>query len=120
MAFKPHTPYNVPFRILVPQLTVTKGTRGKSYTEQSVTRFCCFRSFGGTESTENGVYSVIDTATLETWYDPSLQAGVRIRILPTDGNNSDGELYEVTGTPENIEMRNQYSIAKVRRVAGGA
>lgn len=120
MAFKPHTPYNVPFRILTPQLTVTKGTREKSYTEESVTRFCCFRSFGGTESTENGIFSVIDTATLETWYDPNLKADVRIRILPTDGNNEDGELFEVTGTPENIEMRNQYMIAKVKRVAGGA
>ena len=34
--------------------------------------------------------------------------------------SGDGELYEVIGTPENIEMRNQYSVVKVRRVSGGA
>lgn len=118
--YKPHTLYNVPFRILIPTETVSKGTRTKTYTEETTTRFCSFRTFGGTESTVNGVYSLIDTATLETWYTPTLKGDVRIRILPTDGNNADGELYEVMGSPENIEQRNQYHVVKVRRISGGA
>lgn len=118
--YKPHTPYNVPFRILTPTLSVTKGNREKSYAESQTTFFCSFRTFGGTESTENGIYSVVDTATLETWYTPELTAAVRIRILPTDGSSETGEEYEVLGTPENIEMRNQYLLCKVKRVTGGA
>ena len=118
--YKPHTPYNVPFRILTPTTTVTKGTRSKSYTEEATTRFCSFRTFGGTENTVNGVFSVIDTATVETWYTPALTAAVRLRILPTDGSSSDGEFYEVMGTPENIEQRNQYTVCKVRKITGGA
>ena len=118
--YKPHTPYNVPFRILTPTLSVTKGNREKSYTESQSTFFCSFRTFGGTESTENGIYSVVDTATLETWYTPELTAAVRILILPTDGSSETGEEYEVLGTPENIEMRNQYLLCKVKRVTGGA
>ena len=118
--YKPHTPYNVPFRILTPTVTVEKGNREKSFSESETTFFCSFRTFGGSESTVNGVYSVVDTATLETWYTPELTANVRIRILPTDGSSEIGDVYEVMGTPENIEMRNQYLLCKVKRVAGGA
>ena len=115
--YKPHTPYNVPFRILTPTESVTKGVREKSYQESQTTLFCSFRTFGGSESTVNGV---VDTATLETWYTPELTAAVQIRILPTDGSNDTGELYEVLGTPENIEMRNQYLLCKVKKITGGA
>jgi hypothetical protein len=119
--YKPHTPYNVPFRILTPTVSVSKGVREKkSYQESQTTLFCSFRTFGGSESTVNGVYSVVDTATLETWYTPELTAAVQIRILPTDGSNDTGELYEVLGTPENIEMRNQYLLCKVKKITGGA
>lgn len=118
--YKPHTPYNVPFRILKPTETVTKGVREKGYQESETTLFCSFRTFGGSESTVNGVYSVVDTATLETWYTPDLTAADRIRILPTDGSSEKGELYEVLGTPENIEMRNQYLLCKVKKITGGA
>lgn len=118
--YKPHTPYNVPFRILTPAVTFEKGNREKSFSESETTFFCSFRTFGGSESTENGIYSVVDTATLETWYTPELTAAVQIRILPTDGSSEKGDLYEVMGTPENIEMRNQYLLCKVKRVTGGA
>lgn len=118
--YKPHTPYAVPFRILVPTISVAKGTRTKTYQEEAITRFCSFRSFGGTESTVDGVYSLIDTATVETWYDPALTAAVRLRIFPTDGTSMAGVDYEVMGSPENIEMRNQYLVCKVRKVSGGA
>lgn len=117
--YKPHTPYAVPFRILIPSISVTKGDRKKTYTEEPTTRFCSFRSFGGTESVVDGVYSLIDTATIETWYDPALTAAVRLRIFPTDGGLTYSD-YEVMGSPENIEMRNQYLVCKVRKVSGGA
>ena len=117
--YKPHTPYNVPFRVLIPTETATKGIRSKTYAEEETVRFCSFRTFGGTENNVNGVFSVIDTATLETWFFPELTAAVRVRILPTDGTG-DGELYEVMGSPDNREKRNQYLLVKVRRISGGA
>lgn len=118
--YKPHTPYNVPFRILIPTMTIEKGARVKVYQEEPTTRFCSFRTFGGTESIVNGIYSLIDTATIETWYTPELAADTRVRIFPTDGSSELGEVYEVIGSPENIEMRNQYTVCKVRKVTGGA
>lgn len=119
MAYKAHTPYNVPFRILIPTISVTKGTRAKAYTEEATTRFCSFRTFGGTENLDNGIYSVIDTATLETWYDPAITSDTRLRIYATDGSLN-GEDWEIIARPENIEMRNQYLVCKVRKVTGGA
>ena len=117
--YKPHTPYNVPYQILIPSQVFDKGVRTKAYTEDSVVRFCSFRTFGGTENQVNGVFSLIDTATVETWYDPKLKADVRLRIYATDGSGT-FEDYEVMGKPENIEMRNQYTVVKVRKVSGGA
>ena len=41
-------------------------------------------------------------------------------ITPASRFEIDGTTYEVLGTPENIGMRNQYLVAKVRAVKGGA
>ena len=119
MAYKPHTPYNVPFFLQVPTVSIVKGIPTKTYTESATPRFCSFRTFGGTENTENELYTVIDTATVETWYDPAITAACRIRVAPTDGTGT-GKVYEILGSPENIEMRNQYAVFKVRAITGGA
>lgn len=117
--YKPHTPYNVPFFLQTPTTSIVKGIPVKTYTETQTARFCSFRTFGGTETTENELLTVVDTATVETWYDPAITAACRVRIVPTDGSNS-GKVYEILGTPENIEMRNQFSLFKVRAITGGA
>ena len=74
--------------------------------------YASFRSFGGTERNENGLYSIIDTATIETWFRPDIKADCRVKI--------GDDVFEILGTPENINMRNQYLRIKVRRLAGGA
>lgn len=117
--YKPKTPFNVPFFLQTPTVSIVKGIPTKTFTESATTRFCSFRTFGGTESSENDLYSVIDTATVETWYDPAITAACRIRVAPTDGSGS-GKVYEIISTPENIEMRNQYLVVKVRAITGGA
>ena len=76
--------------------------------------FGSFRTFGGTERDVNGVYSVENTATAETWYRPDIASDCRI-ALPEQG-----KVYDILGEPENIEMRNQYIRMRLIEVKGGA
>lgn len=112
--YKPQAPFTVPFQISTPTTTTVKGVPTKTYTESKTVYFGTFRTFGGTESVKDGLYSVINTATLETWFTPDLKANCRVHILQT------GEVYEVVGTPENIQLRNQYMKARLQAVEGGA
>lgn len=115
-AYKPYTPFNVPMKLLIPTETKVKGTIKKSFpdTETAPLFFGSFRSFGGTETEVNGVYTVIDTATIETWFRSDIKADCRVYMCDT------GEIYEVYATPENIDRRNQYLQFRVRKVGGGA
>ena len=76
--------------------------------------YASFRTFGGTETMENDIYSVVDTANVETWYRPDIASGCRIMRAV------DGAVYEIIGEPENIGMRGQFLKCRVRRVKGGA
>ncbi len=113
--FKPALPYTTPLMLLVPQYHTVKGVLVKSYPEISKgIRFNgSFRTYGGTEAEKNGVYSVLDTASIETWYRPDIQGECRVVLVQT------GVVYEVIGEPENVHMRNQYLKFKVQRVKGG-
>jgi hypothetical protein len=73
-----------------------------------------FRTFGGTENDVNGVLSIENTAVIDTWYRPDVQADCRIGLPQT------GKVYEIIGEPENIQMRNQYLRFKVKAIEGGA
>lgn len=110
--YKPNTPYNVPVTLLTPTTKTVKGVLKKVYPETGETVFCSARTFGGTEKLVNGVIVVDNTATVETWYRPDIKADCRFLI--------DGIPYEILGTPENINMRNQYMNVKVRAIKGGA
>lgn len=113
-AFKPSLPYSVAAELLVPVYSEAKGVPVKTFPEKGKRINCSFKTYGGTESVVNGLYSVIDTAQIETWYAPEITSGCRIRILPT------GQTYDIVGTPENIELRNQFCRFKVQAVKGGA
>lgn len=110
--FKPAVPFNVAAELLVPTYETVLGVPTKTFPAQGELIFCSFRSFGGTERDVDGLYSIEDTAVVETWFRPDIKGDCRIRV-------STGE-YEVIGQPENIELRNQYLKFKVRRVKGGA
>ena len=73
-----------------------------------------FRTFGGTERNVNGVYSIENTAVIETWFRPDIKANCRVYVP------QNGATYEIMGDPENIDMRNQYLKFKVKQVKGGA
>ena len=115
--YKPSAPFNVPMYLLIPTLSTVKGVRVPTYPspEQGELIYGSFKTFGGTESVKDGLYSVLDTANIETWYRPDIQADCRI-VLAEDHRR----VYEVIGFPENINMRGQYVKFKVQAIAGGA
>lgn len=104
-------------RLQTPTGGATLGVHKKTYAEVSGRAgvvMVNWKTFGGTETTINGVLSVEDTAQVVCWYRPDIRSGCRlVRLM-------DGAVYEIIGDPENIEMRNQFLKFKVRRVKGGA
>lgn len=109
--FTPSLPFNVPFHLLIPDYKTVKGVSTKTFEKSEKPYFCSFRTFGGTEKNVNGVLVVEDTATIETWFTPEIKSDCNIEV--------DGQQYEILGTPENINKRNQYLVFKVRAVKGG-
>lgn len=109
--FTPAFPYTTPAELLIPTYSSEKGTQLKTFPAQGVRINVSFRSFGGTETNTNEVYTVLNTATVETWYRPDIKADCRIRL-------ASGEVYEIIGTPENIELRNQFCKFKVKAIEG--
>ena len=101
-------------RLQTPTSDKILGVSVKTYTDVAGVLLVNWKSFGGTETTNNGVLSIEDTAQVVCWYRPDIQADCRLVRL------SDGAVYEIAGEPENIEMRNQFLKFKVRRVKGGA
>ena len=103
-----------PMRLQTPTSDKTLGVPKKTWADVSGVLHVNWKSYGGTETTINGVLSVEDTAQIVCRYRPDIRSDCRLVRL------TDGAVYEVIGEPENIEMRNQFLKFKVRRVAGGA
>lgn len=101
-------------RLQTPTSEQTLGVSKKTYADAAGVVMVNWKSYGGTETTSNGVLSVEDTAQIVCWYRPDIQSDCRLVRL------ADGAIYEIIGEPENIEMRNQFLKFKVRRVKGGA
>lgn len=117
MAYKPMTPFATAMILMKPDGSSSAyGVAKHSYSvRDQETIFGTVRTFGGSESTENGVYSIVDTAMIDTWYRPDITPGCRIAIAETPS-----QIYEVIGSPEDIEMRHQFLRLRVQRVKGGA
>lgn len=113
--FRPSYPYSERVELLTGSLTNQKGVNKKTYSSTNPKTYInvSWKSYGGTETTVNGVYSIVDTATLETWYRPDITAGCAVKT-------TDGQVYEIKGKPEDIEMRHQFLRLKVAAVEGGA
>ena len=111
--YKPYVPFNVPMFLFIPEIVTTKGSTKKIYPENGILIYCSFRTFGGTEKVVNGVLSVENTAVIETWYRPDIKSDCILRDL-------NGVDYEILGTPENLNVRNQFMRIKIRAVQGGA
>lgn len=110
--YRPREPFATHMELWNPkQEKMVKGVPVKDYRLSGVIN-CSFKTYGGTETEKNGLRSVIDTATVETWYRPDITAESRVML----GNR----VYEVEGEPEDIGQRHQYMKFRVRRVKGGA
>jgi SPP1 family predicted phage head-tail adaptor len=73
--------------------------------------FCNIKTFGGTESTNAGMLTIITTAQITTWYKPDVAYHDKLKF-------QDGTYWRIISEPENIEMRNQYMKMKCEKVAG--
>lgn len=108
---KPDLPYDTPVKLFNPTYETVRGVSKKIYEGEGEVIFCKFKTYGGTETTVNGVLSVVDTANVETFYRPDITSASMIKL-------GDKE-YEVMGVPEDIEQRHIILKFKVRGVRGG-
>lgn len=113
--YNPVTPFDVAMKLLVPTSTMVKGVRKDIYPDpEEVTEvfFGSFRTYGGTENMSNDIYTVYDTAVIDTWYNPAITSDCKVYICET------GEIYDVISRPENIGMRHQYLQFKLQKIGG--
>ena len=72
--------------------------------------FGSFKTYGGTERNVNGVYSIEDTANIETMYRPDITSACRI------ARANDGAIFDIINEPEDINQRHQFLKFKIKRL----
>ena len=114
--FRPSLPFSTALIVLKPTYTKVAGVRSAVLPDlkDGFQIFASFKTYGGTDTTVDGVYSVVDTASVETWFRPDITSDCVI-VLPATGAK-----YQIIGEPENINMRNQFLTFRVERFKGGA
>lgn len=100
-------------KLLIPTGTSkVNGVTCNTYPEDGDVIFVNWKTYGGTEQTVNGVYSILDTADITTRYRPDIKANCRLL-------REDGAIYQIKSEPENCDLNNKYCEFKVERVKGG-
>ena len=114
--YRPSLPFATALIVLIPTYSKVGGVRTKVLPDlkDGIKIFGTFKTYGGTEKTVDGLYSISDTAVIETWYRPDITSDCVIAVAGTDAK------YEILNEPENIERRNQFLKFKVQRIKGGA
>lgn len=112
--YKPSLPFAIAFMLLTPTYTTISGVEKKTFTASGEIIYGSFKTYGGTEHAVNGIYSIEDTANIETWFRPDIKSDCRIKRV------EDGAVYEIINEPEDINFRHQFMKFKVKRVKGGA
>lgn len=103
-----------PVKLLIPNGSGRyNGVARPTYPSDGDVIYVHWKSYGGTETTVNGVYSILDTAVITTWYRPDIAANCRIL-------REDGAIYEMMSEPEDVDMSHRYLRFKVQRIKGGA
>lgn len=114
--YKPNLDNFIPMMLLIPTTTTVSGVTKKTFPkiEEGILFFGSFKTYGGTERDVNGVYSIEDTANVETWYRPDIKSDCRVALAVSK------VVYEIINEPENINQRSQFLKFKLKRVKGGA
>ena len=116
-SYRPNSPFDVAMKLLIPQTTMVKGVRKTVYPDPKDVEavfFGSFKTFGGTENWSNEVYTIYNTAIVQTWFNPLIKSDCQIYICET------GEIYNIINEPENVNMRHQFLQFKVEKVGGKA
>lgn len=96
-----------------PTYPTTKGVRTKTWPAQGERINISLKTYMGTETINNDVITVQNTAIIETWYRPDITPESRIEVVES------GQAYEVLGVPEDIELRHQFLKFRVQAIKGG-
>ena len=114
-AYKPEafTGTRMRVELLKPAAGSYHGVSNPTYPATGEALFVSWKSFGGTETVADGVYSVIDTAYVTCRWRPDIKSDCRLK-------RSDGAVYEIKGEPENINMENRILAFHVERIKGKA
>ena len=115
--YRPSLPFSTALIVLKPTYSKVAGVRTKTLPslKDGILIYGTFKTYGGTRSEErrvDGLMSIEDTATIETWYRPDITSDCVIALADT------GVKYEIINEPENIDRRNQFLKFMVRRVKG--
>ena len=95
--------------------TVEEALSVKDKNKKSVNLFFgSFKTYEKKKKTVNGIYSIEDTANVETWYRPDINSNCRI------ARANDGAIFDIINEPEDINQRHQFLKFKIKRVKGGA
>lgn len=120
-SYRPELNDTIPLVLLKPTHKTTSGVTTKVFPnvdealkDESNLFFGTFKTYGGTERDVNGVYSIEDTANIETWYRDDIKSDCRI------ARANDKVVFDIINDPEDINQRHQFLIFKVRRVKGNA
>lgn len=118
--YKPNLDNPIPLVLLIPTTTKTNGVLKNNYPtveaaleNENNLFFGSFKTYGGTERDVNGVYSIIDTANIETWFRPDIQSNCRV------ARANDNAIFKIINEPEDIDQRHQFLKFKVKRIKGG-
>lgn len=114
--YKPSAPFNVAMKLLVPVTTNPYGAGKKTFSApaESEQFFGSFRTFGGSENISDGVFTLVNTAVIDTWYRPDIKGNCQVYLCDTE------ETYDIISDPEDIDFRHQYLQFKVKKVGGKA
>lgn len=115
-SYKPSFPFSTVLIVLKPTFSKVGGVRTKVLPSLSegFKIYASFKTYGGTEKTVDGIYSIDDTANVETWFRPDITSDCVVVFPSTNAQ------YEIISEPENIQQRNQFLKFKVQRIKGGA
>lgn len=109
--------FQVPLFVIVPAIRDDQGKPVKDYKNPAdrFLIFASFKTFGGTETTNNGVIQVLETAEIMTAYDPRISSACRVELA-----ENPGEIFDIIGAPEDLERSHEILKFKVQRARGGA